>query len=1022
MLQQLICNTLGLVLVLTLMASPVYAGLRINPTTGDLDQAGDSSSSGIIDDTAYGISWNGVTDVGASKNALYDKIEALSGVGEVNTASNTGSLGVGLFKQKTVADLEFYKIASANNAITAALSGTDYFLLTFNVGNVDHDSLSGYVAAEHIDWTIDQGATNIHTGNYPESDPLSLLTADTDNIKDTHIDWGVGASQVSAVDIPIADGGGIITGTEVETALQENRTAIDLNTSKVTSKWQVDGSETQLIIADEIDMQTFKIINVVDPTNAQDATTKEYVDVAVQGLNMDYFLDNAALGGFDPFTVTTYTMADMETGAAATTVTSASFDAGDNQLAFAFGTATGLPFSVLTNGVYDGHLHLEKTNGGAKTVTAYWTLTKYESDTTETILCTSETSAAITSEVAFDLHAVPAANLQFLSTDRLIFKIYVNITGGGAQAELVSHQEGTKNSHVEVRVDSDTLSNIYVRQDGTKPMTADWDIGNFDITLKNLTGDGTVKGATLNATGLTVSEIVITDGSKNLVSAPVATYPSLAELAYIKGLSSALQDQLNLLAPLDSPAFTTKITTGPLIENLAAEDLVIRTNSNVVQLVLDSGGNVGLGTASPNALLEITGSASGSVGGFSSGILHVSSEGTSQFSNSIITGHNYFNTNTQLWYLGSMTTEDDNIGFINRQNADMYFYTNNTLKMAIAAGGNVGIGPDTTPDYLLDVQGTLEGGTITEGGNAVSNDTQIEAVVEPLIDTLANLTSIQSLTVTLADAGTDAFFGWDDAGGVAYENLTAAEAMTIIGGAATDLDGSGNVAWGNIAAGELADNTVDSDDFVHEDWGEVTNATGSVVVDATHSGSAHHSATVDTNSPKLYYWPAAATLPLQPIAALTTGASDGVGPIAKDTDTNLEILAVAWDATGDEFRAVTFEIPSDVSSASNVTITFKGYATTAAAQDVALIFAHYCVADGENWDGDVTEEALTITLTNTQDAKDNITKSDETATQLGWVAGDSCFAYIGRDGDHSTDDGLTTDFNLTDFSIEIPRA
>uniref|UniRef100_A0A6M3JB87 Putative structural protein n=1 Tax=viral metagenome TaxID=1070528 RepID=A0A6M3JB87_9ZZZZ len=59
----------------------------------------------------------------------------------------------------------------------------------------------------------------------------NATTITIDAVKDTHIDWGTGANQVSAVDIPIADGGGIITGTEVETALQENRTAIDLNTT-----------------------------------------------------------------------------------------------------------------------------------------------------------------------------------------------------------------------------------------------------------------------------------------------------------------------------------------------------------------------------------------------------------------------------------------------------------------------------------------------------------------------------------------------------------------------------------------------------------------------------------------------------------------------------------------------------------------------------------------------------------------------------------------------------------------------
>lgn len=42
-----------------------------------------------------------------------------------------------------------------------------------------------------------------------------------DVIKDNHIDFGVGANQISAIDIPIADAGSLITATEIETALQE---------------------------------------------------------------------------------------------------------------------------------------------------------------------------------------------------------------------------------------------------------------------------------------------------------------------------------------------------------------------------------------------------------------------------------------------------------------------------------------------------------------------------------------------------------------------------------------------------------------------------------------------------------------------------------------------------------------------------------------------------------------------------------------------------------------------------------
>ena len=42
--------------------------------------------------------------------------------------------------------------------------------------------------------------------------------------------------------------------------------------------WEVDGTEHQLKTADEIDMQSKKIINVTDCTGDQDVATKKYVD------------------------------------------------------------------------------------------------------------------------------------------------------------------------------------------------------------------------------------------------------------------------------------------------------------------------------------------------------------------------------------------------------------------------------------------------------------------------------------------------------------------------------------------------------------------------------------------------------------------------------------------------------------------------------------------------------------------------------------------------------------------------
>ena len=56
---------------------------------------------------------------------------------------------------------------------------------------------------------------------------------------------------------------------------------------------------------------------------------------------------------------------------------------------------------------------------------------------------------------------------------------------------------------------------------------------------------GAIAINSLNLSSLTASELTATDASKNIVSLPVATYPSLTELSYVKGLTSAIQSQLN---------------------------------------------------------------------------------------------------------------------------------------------------------------------------------------------------------------------------------------------------------------------------------------------------------------------------------------------------------------------------------------------------------------------------------------------------------------------------------------------
>jgi hypothetical protein len=64
------------------------------------------------------------------------------------------------------------------------------------------------------------------------------------------------------------------------------------------------------------------------------------------------------------------------------------------------------------------------------------------------------------------------------------------------------------------------------------------------LKLDQTTSQSIINGQPIQNT-LTASELVSTDANKKFQSLAVATYPSLTELSYVKGLTSAVQAQIN---------------------------------------------------------------------------------------------------------------------------------------------------------------------------------------------------------------------------------------------------------------------------------------------------------------------------------------------------------------------------------------------------------------------------------------------------------------------------------------------
>ncbi|MCK5138856.1 MAG: hypothetical protein KAQ85_03345, partial [Thermodesulfovibrionia bacterium] len=95
-------------------------------------------------------------------------------------------------------DLGATNIHAGNYTNTTYTGGTGITLtgtvFSTTDGEIVHDSLNGFVANEHLDWTSDLGAVNIHAGNYTDTNTTYVssdwtLSDITGYVANEHINW-----------------------------------------------------------------------------------------------------------------------------------------------------------------------------------------------------------------------------------------------------------------------------------------------------------------------------------------------------------------------------------------------------------------------------------------------------------------------------------------------------------------------------------------------------------------------------------------------------------------------------------------------------------------------------------------------------------------------------------------------------------------------------------------------------------------------------------------------------------------
>lgn len=387
---------------------------------------------------------------------------------------------------------------------------------------------------------------------------MTELAASTDTINDTHIDFGTGANQVSAADIPIALGSGSPTVDQIQEYLDNTgssgfslggelsdggsgtlnvaagsgfiRTTNDDNAQLESFKWSassgiaVPDDTTQYVYVDDdgvISLSTDEFLEAPDKIQIGVVTDEAASTIHVFNLGVRLEESIGAAGRFirrvhgiarnnrkggliygqsgDANRDVTMTAGELEWGRTTYVITSFDTSGADTFSTYSAGGQEAAAASQWPNEQFDsaGTLTTMTNNRWAN-------LFFYIEPDDHIVMIYGR--AQFTSQALAEGEGVPSTSLPSKVSEtgilaaRFTFQKSSNTAViSSAFDELFANAGVTDHGNLAGLADDDHMQ--YITADGTTPLTANWDVGAFAVTAKDLTLDGTLTDGTLSITG-----------------------------------------------------------------------------------------------------------------------------------------------------------------------------------------------------------------------------------------------------------------------------------------------------------------------------------------------------------------------------------------------------------------------------------------------------------------------------------------------------------------------------------------